>query len=137
MEIGKARDGPYIVLVDEDEALRARIEEVRETLEDKIGAEIVVLDDNFRSQVSSLEAKRVPDEVRQDVRGNWPLALFYTSGTTGMPKGCPINIVGGYNGGISRKAGVSLVLPDDRWYNTMPLYHGVWVAFHYFYLSYE
>lgn len=124
MGIGKAREGTYIMLVDDDEALRARIEDVREALENKIGAEIVILDDQFRSEVSRLEAKRVPDEVRNTVRINWPLALFYTSGTTGMPKGCPIILAGGHAGGISRKAGVSLIGDDDRWYNCMPLYHG-------------
>lgn len=87
LTIGKAREGPYIILVDEDQALRARVEEVKETLESKIGAEIVILNDGIRSEISSFEAKRVPDEARKDVKGNWPLALFYTSGTTGMPKG--------------------------------------------------
>lgn len=93
LTIGKAKEGPYIVLVDEDQALRARIEEVRETLEGGIGAEIVIMDDGTRDEISSFEAKRVPDEVRKDVQGNWPLALFYTSGTTGMPKGMHLSLM--------------------------------------------
>lgn len=78
MGIGKARDGPYTVLVDEDQTLRGRIEEVREALESKFGAEIVILDDKTRAEISNFEPKRVPDERRKDVKGNWPMALFYT-----------------------------------------------------------
>lgn len=117
LEIGKAREGRYTILVDCHNAVRARIEDVRGILESKLGAEIVVLNEETKAHIATFESKRSPDELRRDVKLKSPCALFYTSGTTGMPKGCPIPVMAAHAGGISRKAGTSVVKPEDRWYN--------------------
>ncbi|TVY64228.1 Isopenicillin N epimerase component, partial [Lachnellula suecica] len=64
------------------------------------------------------------DKMREGVRGDWPMAMFYTSGTTGMPKGVPFNIDRGFMQGIGRATSSRLTVDGDRWYNSMPMYHG-------------
>ena len=75
-----------LMFVDGDDAMLERVNEVREQLEGD-GMKIVVLDD-VRDRIYSSRAERPGDELRRDVNGSSPMAIFYTSGTTGFPKGC-------------------------------------------------
>ncbi|CAD6444486.1 231988e4-728c-4915-b0b4-114580479c27 [Sclerotinia trifoliorum] len=113
-----------LILVDDDEELKARIEEEKETLEGELGIKILVMDSSVRSEIRSTKTDRPDDVYREGVKAKSPLGLLYTSGTTGLPKGCTFHVVRGYMAGISRAAGLSPVRDDDRWYNCMPLYHG-------------
>ncbi|KAL3422287.1 AMP-binding enzyme [Phlyctema vagabunda] len=113
-----------LILVDEEPEFTDRINEVRDTLEGEYGMTAVLVNSTTLDEVLSCEPKRPDDLFREQVRGDWPMVLLYTSGTTGFPKGCPFNIDRGYQGGATRAAGVSVTLDSDRWYNCMPMYHG-------------
>lgn len=67
-----------VLLVDEDAECRARIEAVRERLEQELGMTIIVLDGQQKGEISRLEPKRPGDELRIGVKGKFPLFLFYT-----------------------------------------------------------
>lgn len=72
----------------------ARVEEVRDQFlggEGRGGVEFVRMDDpSVKREVASMPTERLPDEPRRGIKPADPLALFYTSGTTGRPKGCPM-----------------------------------------------
>lgn len=67
-----------VIVVDEDEECRRRIEEVRDRLEGELGMKIVVLDQAQKGEISRLEPKRPGDELRAGAKGAFPLFLFYT-----------------------------------------------------------
>jgi acyl-coenzyme A synthetase/AMP-(fatty) acid ligase len=67
-----------VIIVDEDEGCRQRIEEVRDRLEGELGMTIVVLDQAQKGEISRLEPKRPGDELRVGAKGKFPLFLFYT-----------------------------------------------------------
>ncbi|ESZ96628.1 hypothetical protein SBOR_2995 [Sclerotinia borealis F-4128] len=113
-----------LILVDDDLELRGRIEAEQATLEGELGIKIVVMDSSTLSEIRSGKAERPEDVYREGVKGNSPLGLLYTSGTTGLPKACNFEVTRGYISGTVRAAGESAVRDDDRWYNCMPLYHG-------------
>ncbi|EMR80414.1 hypothetical protein ACHAPC_010179 [Botrytis cinerea] len=113
-----------LILVDDDAELRGRIEDEREELEGELGIKIVFMDSSTLSEIRSGKAERPEDIYREEVKGNSPLGLLYTSGTTGLPKGCSFEVARGFVAGVGRAAGKSPVRDDDRWYNCMPLYHG-------------
>lgn len=79
--------GATLLFVDEDEGLRRKIEESSETIQGELGMKIVVRDEKILSEIRSLSTERLDDAYREGVKGNWPMAMFYTSGTTGLPKG--------------------------------------------------
>jgi acyl-coenzyme A synthetase/AMP-(fatty) acid ligase len=79
--------GARLILVDGDEVLRARIEEVRGAIEGELRMEIAVEDDVVMGEIRSQSHKRIEDAYREGVKGDWPMGMLYTSGTTGMPKG--------------------------------------------------
>ncbi|KAI9655527.1 MAG: hypothetical protein M1821_005320 [Bathelium mastoideum] len=118
---------PKVLLVDEDEGCRARIEEERSRIEQELGIEIVIMDAAKKAQVSRLPAERLPDSLREPMDGEFPIFLLYTSGTTGMPKACRYTIARAWHvGGPSYKQALGLRPgPNgDSWYDCMPLYHG-------------
>jgi acyl-coenzyme A synthetase/AMP-(fatty) acid ligase len=67
-----------VLVVDEDDECRKRIEEVRDRLEGELGMTIVVLDQAQKGEISRLEPKRPGDELRVGAKGKFPLFLFYT-----------------------------------------------------------
>lgn len=94
------------MLVDEDEELQGRIEGERGEIEGALGMNIRILDGSLKQEISSMKKERPDDSHRDQVRGNWPIGIFYTrydlpprlavalmgySGTTGFPKGVPFN----------------------------------------------
>ncbi|KAF1991572.1 acetyl-CoA synthetase-like protein [Aulographum hederae CBS 113979] len=118
--------GSKIVLVDEDSDCRARIEESRDRIERELGMKIVVLDAATKAQIGSLPSDRPKDELRSGLKGEFPMCLLYTSGSTGHPKACPFPVSRGFYLAGPRLAGMGLKpQPNgDRWYDCMPLYHG-------------
>lgn len=67
-----------VIIVDEDAECRARIEAVRGRLEEELGMEIRILDQSLKGEISRMEPVRPGDELRKDVKGKFPLFLFYT-----------------------------------------------------------
>lgn len=70
--------GAKVLLVDEDQECRDRIEAIRERLESELGMTILVLDTGLKGEISRLEPTRPEDELRAGVKGKFPLFLFYT-----------------------------------------------------------
>lgn len=67
-----------LILVDDDQELRSRIEAERETLEGELGIKIEVLDSSKLSEIRGLKAERPEDVYREGIKGNSPLGLLYT-----------------------------------------------------------
>lgn len=70
--------GAKVLLVDEDQECRDRIEAVREKLENELGMTVLVLDTALKGEISRLEPARPEDELRVGMKGKFPLFLFYT-----------------------------------------------------------
>lgn len=66
------------LLVDGDEHLRARITEQSDALSSELGITWVTLDQDLKRTIYGLEPKRPEDIYRDQVKGDWPMCLFYT-----------------------------------------------------------
>ncbi|KAL4794404.1 hypothetical protein BDV19DRAFT_399406 [Aspergillus venezuelensis] len=120
--------GAKLVLLDPDEECVGRMEGVRGVVEGQLGMEIAVLDESFRDKLFRNFPKSVPEDgkLALDTPGEFPSILLYTSGTTGMPKGCAFTMARLYPGLTLRRTGMGDTdgPNGDRWYSCMPLYHG-------------
>ncbi len=67
-----------LILVDEETALRQRIEDARSQIEGELGMRICVMDSQVIGEIRRLKAERPEDSCREGVQGNWPMAMFYT-----------------------------------------------------------
>lgn len=114
-----------VVIVDEDEGCQARIAEIRDRIEE-LGIKVIVLDAATKASIATLAPERPGDEYRAGVKGEFPIFLFNTSGTTGMPKACAFQTQRAYGLGFgrARTTGLKAGKNADTWYDTMPLYHG-------------
>jgi acyl-coenzyme A synthetase/AMP-(fatty) acid ligase len=70
--------GASLLLVDEDPALRTRVEEVQEQIEGELKMRIIVMDKDVKSGIRSLKAERPSDTYRERVKGDDPMVIFYT-----------------------------------------------------------
>ena len=115
-----------VLLVDEDGGCQARIEEARARIEDELSMKIIVLDSATKAAIAALAPSRPGNDYRDGVTGDFPIFLFYTSGTTGFPKACAFQTQRSYGLGSSRKrtTGVRGGPGANTWYDCMPLYHG-------------
>ncbi|KAJ5895931.1 Isopenicillin N epimerase component 1 [Penicillium subrubescens] len=118
--------GAKLTLVDEDPICIARVEERRDTLTGELGMELMTLDESLKAHIRTFPTTLPPKELALGMKGEFPSILLYTSGTTGMPKGCAFTMSRLYTTlGIRRDAMGDKEGPDgDRWYSCMPLYHG-------------
>lgn len=80
VEIAQAR----LILADGDDDMLGRLHGVKSELEAS-GHEIAILRE-IRDHILALEPIRPADELRNNIRIDSPMALAYTSGTTGLPK---------------------------------------------------
>ncbi|KAF2190471.1 acetyl-CoA synthetase-like protein [Zopfia rhizophila CBS 207.26] len=118
--------GGKLLLVDKDPAAIERINQVRDRLEGELGMTIKVLDQTLKGEICRMEPRRPDDSLRKDIKGTFPIFLFYTSGTTGHPKACKFefqkssSLAGGRSSVLGLKPGPN----GDRWYICMPMYHG-------------
>ncbi|KAI9375820.1 hypothetical protein BJX61DRAFT_539408 [Aspergillus egyptiacus] len=118
-----------ICLVDDDAECLGRMEAVKEVVSGELGMETIVLDKDFQERViQSFPRDVVPGggKFALHTPGEYPSILLYTSGTTGLPKGCAFTMSRLYQTLILRRGGMDDTGgPDgDRWYSCMPLYHG-------------
>ncbi|KAE8355485.1 hypothetical protein BDV28DRAFT_162909 [Aspergillus coremiiformis] len=120
--------GVKLVLVDDDDECRVRMDECKPTIEGDLGMELVVLDSTFTTTVLAQYPTTTPEDGRfaLNMKGEFPGILLYTSGTTGMPKGCAFTMSRLYSTVLLRRSGQlgDQPGPGDRWYSCMPLYHG-------------
>lgn len=70
--------GSKLMLVDEDQELRGRIDGERGEIEGVLGMNIRVLDGPLKQEIFSMKKERPDDSHRDKVQGNWPVAIFYT-----------------------------------------------------------
>lgn len=111
-----------LILADGDADLLGRLDAVRGDLE-ATGHRIRRLSD-VRGQVLSMEPVRPGDELRKDVGVDAPLALAYTSGTTGLPKAISFPMVVAFlSATVKRRGFGEISVADQRCYNCMPFYH--------------
>lgn len=115
-----------ILIVDEDSGCRARVEESQDAIIGNLGMKPMVLDDALKAQISTHPTTLPAKEMAKNIQGEFPAILLYTSGTTGMPKGCAFTMSRLYTTLFMRRAmmGDSPGPDGDRWYSCMPLYHG-------------
>lgn len=113
--------GAKMVLVDDDPECVKRMEGSRSVVETELGMHIRAVDaiplDNFPGDVLPRDGAGA-----YNMPGSFPCILLYTSGTTGMPKGCAFTMDRLYPrlyGGLG-----STNNPNECWYSCMPLYHG-------------
>ncbi|OTA96192.1 hypothetical protein M434DRAFT_141296 [Hypoxylon sp. CO27-5] len=113
-----------LVLADGAPQLLERLGAVREELAAK-GVRIAHLAD-VRAEINATKGERPPDDLRDNnIRPDSAFGLFYTSGTTGLPKACILPAAAGFGYGTSKECGYSYVKGENqRYYDCMPLYHG-------------
>ncbi|OQU98678.1 AMP-binding enzyme domain-containing protein [Cladophialophora immunda] len=113
-----------VLLVDEDFRDRALQNEELQQL----GVRMHVVDREFRERLSRIPAEMPSAEYAKDVGEKTRLALRYTSGTTGYPKGV-MATVGRYYARLASQftqMGIHPLQADgsgDRWYICMPMCH--------------
>ncbi|OAL29241.1 hypothetical protein AYO22_02135 [Fonsecaea multimorphosa] len=113
-----------VLLVDED--FRDRVLENKEL--QQLGISIHVVDRDFRARLSRMPGRMPSAEYTKDIGEKTKLALRYTSGTTGYPKGVMATI-GRYYARLASQfteMGIQPLQADgsgDRWYICMPMCH--------------
>lgn len=116
--------GANVMLVDADPEFQQRISDVQGEIDANIGIRCIAMNEQTRADILSMPALRPGNEYRDNVQGGDPMCLLYTSGTTGMPKGCAFNVDRMYQVCTARATGLARTTDADRWYNCMPFYHG-------------
>ncbi|CAK7242640.1 MAG: hypothetical protein STHCBS139747_004136 [Sporothrix thermara] len=115
--------GAKLVMVDGPPDAHARIAAVQGELDNQ-GYRVVDLA-AARPEVYATDARRPGDELRAGVQAHSPAAMFYTSGTTGLPKACYLPIWVMFGHGAGNVTGLNPVdRPNERYYVCMPFYHG-------------
>lgn len=118
VEIAKVK----LILADGDGDLLGRLDAVRGDLEAS-GHRICRLAD-VREQVLGMEPLRPSDQLRRNVGVDAPLALAYTSGTTGLPKAITFPMAVAFMSATVKRRGFGEVSGEgQRCYNCMPFYH--------------
>ena len=70
--------GARILLVDENEKCRARIGAESQRIEAELEMKIVDLSGQLKKEIAGKKAERIDEVYRKDIKGNSPVALFYT-----------------------------------------------------------
>ncbi|CAI7645967.1 unnamed protein product [Penicillium glandicola] len=118
--------GASILLVDEDADCRSRVEESHDAITQTLRMKPMTLDSVLKAHIDTFPTTLPPKDLSKHVTGDFPAILLYTSGTTGLPKGCAFTMSRLYtNLFISHALMRDTSGPaGDRWYSCMPLYHG-------------
>jgi acyl-CoA synthetase (AMP-forming)/AMP-acid ligase II len=118
--------GVKLMLVDEEEGCRERIEGCKERIEQELGVTLFTVDHALLEKVYAGPTNVPGDKYREGVVGSDPTCLLYTSGTTGLPKAGKFMVNRYHERGhpdrppFDQKAGPN----GDRWYCCMPIFHG-------------
>jgi acyl-CoA synthetase (AMP-forming)/AMP-acid ligase II len=70
--------GAKLLLVDEEPALRSRVEEVGAQLEGELTIRVIVVDSAVKAGIRATSNERPSDAYREAVKGDGHMCLFYT-----------------------------------------------------------
>ena len=115
--------GAKVILVDDDEDVKTRFEATRENIETELGVDAVVVTPSFLEDLYTTKVDIPSDEYRTTVNPRSPACILYTSGTTGLPKAAPF-LTSRFHERSDPRALPFDQSPADRWYSSMPLFHG-------------
>lgn len=115
-----------VLVVDEDDGCRQRVEDCRVRIEQEMGIQIIILESSTKASIAAISPKRPESHYRDHVNGETPVLGIYTSGTTGLPKASHFHLeriwfLGDYRRRLTHQASGP---NGDVFYNCMPLYHG-------------
>ncbi|KAI9809341.1 MAG: hypothetical protein M1825_002633 [Sarcosagium campestre] len=113
--------GARLFIVDEE--LSPHVSDVSNELKTMLSMVVIFLDRDLKTRINASDPRRPDDDVRSGAKDSDPMALFYTSGTTGMPKAVPFPLSRAFYSGAVRFR-LFDIRKGERWYNCMPLYHG-------------
>ena len=116
-----------LLIVDEEQDCQDRIESEKQRIEAELGVQIITMSEVLKAEIASVPAPRPEDAYRANVTAESPCGLFYTSGTTGLPKAFPFGTGRLYRIGKiwpTAFGGQKLGPDGDRYYVCMPCYHG-------------
>ncbi|KAK2763732.1 putative NRPS-like protein biosynthetic cluster [Arachnomyces sp. PD_36] len=118
--------GTKILISDAEEGCQARVQGSRESITNDLGVNVVTLSDELKNEIGKLDPSRPHRKQDWAYSASVPLALLYTSGTTGLPKAAPLSVSRSYaSASMTTKTFGQRTGPDgDRTYICMPLYHG-------------
>lgn len=109
--------GANILLVDEDADCRARVDESKDAITHNLGMKSMTLDSSLKAHINTFPITLPPKELSKHVTSDFSAILLYTSGTTGMPKGCAFTMSRLYTTLFIRRAlmGDTPGPDGDRW----------------------
>ncbi|KAG5297005.1 AMP dependent ligase [Histoplasma ohiense] len=116
--------GADVIVVDADAECTARIHDQRNEIENDLKMHPVFLDDSLKSHISSFPTAVSDRSLPRNMDGEFPSMLLYTSGTTGLPKGCAFTMNRMYTTIFQKDLRDREGSGGDRWYVCMPMYHG-------------
>lgn len=116
--------GAEFLLVDVDEECVERMNGERSAIEEELNMKPLFLDQSLKTHVGTFSAVPPDDKLRRNVDPMFPCCLFYTSGTTGLPKASAFTMQRLYQTVGLRALNGTPGEGGDRWYICMPLYHG-------------
>jgi acyl-CoA synthetase (AMP-forming)/AMP-acid ligase II len=70
--------GTKLLLVDEEPALRVRIEDVGTQLEGELAIKVIVVNSAIKAEISAMTDERPSDAYREAVKGDGHMCLFYS-----------------------------------------------------------
>ena len=69
--------GAKVVLVDEEDKVRARVEGEKQRI-DELGMQTIVMSEDMKSSIAAKTAERPDDSYREGLKASFPGVLFYT-----------------------------------------------------------
>lgn len=112
-----------LMIVDPETECARRVEASRAEIT-AAGTKIVMLDEELKKNAMARPVVVPGDNLRKNMKPEFPFGLIYTSGTTGQPKGMPYTIQRMHMQGSHLAPAFDAVPGTDCWYCPMPLYHG-------------
>ena len=69
--------GAKVVLVDEEDKVRARVEGEKQRI-DELGMQTIVMSEDMKSSIAAKTAEKPDDSYREGLKASFPGVLFYT-----------------------------------------------------------
>ncbi|KAI5291150.1 hypothetical protein KEM52_000244 [Ascosphaera acerosa] len=114
-----------LLIYDGDPSCTERICAEEQAITGEMGVTAIALDNALKQHIyTSFPATPTSDSLRRNTDPGAPCGLFYTSGTTGMPKAVGFTmqriVLTAFKSAYGKTPGPG----GDMWYDCMPFYHG-------------